>query len=97
MNANGTILRPMVTEHRTRGAQPDRSIHTEGVDPLLVKLRTEQVRQGLSNYALSLQCGVSPQRLGSMWKGGTAPGLKAVRAIITALRKGNPAFILTDP
>jgi hypothetical protein len=56
-----------------------------------VQLRTEQVRQGLSDYALGLATGLSPQKLGTMWRG-TVPTLTTLRKVLEALRKGSPAF-----
>lgn len=81
---------------RTRGTAPNRTVYTEGVDPIVVQLRQEQVRQGLSDYALSLRCKVSPQRLGQLWRGRTTT-LRTLRTIIATLREGNPAFELRDP
>lgn len=85
----------MPTTKRTTGPKPNTEIYTEGVDPLIVQLRTEQVRQGLSDYALGLATGLSPDRLGKVWRG-QMPSMKVVRRVITHLRKGNPAFILRD-
>jgi|688.fasta_scaffold147619_6 hypothetical protein len=84
----------MSTPKKRPGLPPSTEIFTEGVDPLVVQLRKEQVRQGLSNYRLGLMCGLSPQKLGQMWKG-TAPTLHSVRKVLEALRKGNPKFTPT--
>lgn len=78
---------------KTRGAVRSTVIYTEGVDPLVVKLRTEQVRQGLSDYALGLATGLSPSRLGKMWRG-AAPSLPVLRTIEAALRANAPDFTL---
>lgn len=92
----GYYLRHMDTPRKTRGAPASTTIYTEGVDPLVVQLRTEQVRQGLSDYALGLATGLGPARLGKMWKGAT-PSLDAVRKVAKALQKANPAFKIQDP
>lgn len=81
----------------SRGTPADVTIYTDGVDPMIVKLRTEQVRQGLSNYALSIATGIGPDRLGKLWKGESEPNFKVVRKIIDALRARNPKFKVTDP
>ncbi len=94
MDRKRTIFDAM--ERKTRGAPANTTIYTEGVDPLVVQLRTEQVRQGLSDYALGLATGLSPARLGKMWKG-AGPSLDAVRKVTTALQKRNPDFKLRDP
>ena len=86
----------METPRKTRGAPPSTTIHTEGVDPLVVALRTEQVRQRLSDYALGLATGISPARLGKIWKG-TVPSLSAVRKVADVLKKGNPKFRVPFP
>lgn len=86
---------PKAPPPKRPGLPPSTTIYTEGVDPIVVKLRTEQVRQRLSDYALGQLSGVHPSRLGQMWKG-AMPSLKAVRAVLDALRKGNPKFILRD-
>lgn len=78
---------------KTRGAPRNTTIYTEGVDPLVVQLRTEQVRQGLSDYALAQITGLTPVRLAGMWRG-RGPTLKALRTIEAALRHTNPAFRL---
>jgi len=80
-------------------------ILTRGIDPLVVQLRTEQVRQGLSDYALAklltedTGSKVAPSTLGKLWKGKASPNLTRVRSILTALRRpdGNPGFVLRDP
>lgn len=80
----------------TRGRQPSTTIYTDGVDPIIVKLRTEQVKQGLSDYALGLATGIGPSKLGKTWKG-TGATLKTIRAILDHLRVKNPKFTLRDP
>ena len=92
----GYYLRRMDTPRKTRGAPANTTVYTEGVDPLVVQLRTEQVRQGLSDYALGLATKLSPARLGKMWKGAT-PSLDAVRKVTKALQVRNPSFKLQDP
>lgn len=73
------------------GLPRNTTIYTEGVDPLVVALRTEQVRQGLSDYALAKLAGTQPQKLGNTWRG-TAPSLPFVRRIAQVLKDRNPAF-----
>lgn len=78
-------------------------ILTRGIDPIVVKLRTEQVRLGLSSYALAKDVSevsgkmVTAGTLGTLWSGRANPNLDRVRDILTALRKYNPDFTLTDP
>ena len=75
------------------GLPRNTTIYTDGVDPVVVALRTEQVRQGLSDYALGLATGIGPQKLGKLWRG-TAPSLPVLRRIYTALRERNSKFTL---
>jgi hypothetical protein len=84
-----------MTTRKTRGVPAGTKIYTQGVDPFVVQLRTEQVRQGLSDYALGLATGITPARLGKMWKG-TKPTLEALRKIQEHLVQGNPKFKLRD-
>lgn len=86
----------MTAPKRNPGAPASTTIWREGVDPLIIQLRTEQVRQGLSDYRLGQLTGLAPARLGKVWRG-TMPSLIVVRRIIEALRQGNPSFTVTDP
>lgn len=86
-----TIKQIGAAVRKARGNPRSTEIHHQGVDPLVVALRTEQVRQGLSNYRLGLMSGLSPQKLGQMWKG-SAPTLPSVRKVLDALRQGNASF-----
>lgn len=79
---------------KTRGIPPNRTIYTEGVDPIVVQLRTEQVAQELSDYALGLATGIGPSVLGKLWRG-TAPTLAVLRKIEAHLRIANPSFAIT--
>lgn len=78
-------------------------IWTKGVDPLVVKLRTEQVRQGVSDYRIGKAIGMEPSSIGSMWKGKRgSPSLSTLRPIVEFLRRpesegGNPGFVWADP
>lgn len=83
----------MNTERKTRGAPASTTIHTEGIDPIIVQLRTEQVRQKLSDYALGQLTGISPARLGKVWRGG-GTSLPNVRRVLDALKRGNPRFMI---
>ncbi|WKZ67159.1 MAG: hypothetical protein QY325_04335 [Flavobacteriales bacterium] len=86
----------MSTAKRTPGAPAGSTIWREGVDPIIIQLRTEQVRQGLSDFRLGQRTGLSPSRLGRVWRG-SMPSLAVVRRILTALREANPTYTLTDP
>jgi hypothetical protein len=92
----------------THSTKRSTKILSRGIDPIVVKLRTEQVRQELSDYALSALISkssdstVTASTLGKIWKGKASPGLVRIRSILAALRRpkeqgGNPGFVLTDP
>lgn len=93
----------MSTPTDGRAKKRSTKILTRGIDPIVVKLRTEQVRQGMSDYRLAIELSkqtgstVDPSTLGKLWKGKANPNLDRVREVLNALRVGNPEFILTDP
>jgi transcriptional regulator with XRE-family HTH domain len=79
-----------------------KKILVRGIDPLVVKLRTEQVRQGLNNAQLGDLMGIQGQSLERVWTGTSHPTTRLMRKILKALRRpesegGNPDFVLTDP
>lgn len=69
------------------------TITTKGVDPLVVSLRREQVRQGMSNYALIKAMGYKHgMSLALMWTGKVSPTVGTLRRIEAILQRGNPSF-----
>lgn len=77
------------------GLPPSTTIWTEGVDPMVLCARKEQVRQQLSDYKLSQLCeGIpTPAGLGQIWRGRSVR-LPDLRRIEAGLQVGNPKFQL---
>ena len=69
------------------------TITTKGVDPLVVSLRREQVRQGISNYALIKAMGYKHgMSLAPMWTGKVSPTVSTLRRVEAILQRANPSF-----
>lgn len=68
---------------------------SKDADPIIRALRNEQVRQGMSDYRLGMELGISPSYLHKLWKGDYSPKVETVRKIHDVLKRGNPELSVT--
>lgn len=63
-------------------------------DPVVRALREEQLRQQISDYALSKELMGVPnsQAISRLWAGDNVPKLDTIRKVLKVLQRANPEF-----
>lgn len=64
----------------------------KNADPMIKAIRNEQIRQGISDYKLGPELGISSSSLVRIWNATNMPGVPMIRRIVEVLRKENPNF-----